>query len=64
VPINIDNQLEENGPAAALSYGVFRGVGRGFVRIGVGVFEMLSCPFRSRVLIQPEFLFAEKDIEP
>ena len=64
VPINIDRKLEESGPAAGLSYGTVRGVGRCLARIGVGVFEVLSFPFPSRVFMQPEFLFSEKDVEP
>jgi putative exosortase-associated protein (TIGR04073 family) len=45
------------GNAAAFSYGVVRGVGRTFARLGYGVFEVLTFPFpTSRGTYYPPYL--------
>ena len=36
---------EDEGNLAAAGYGVVRGVGRGFARFGVGLYEVLLFPF-------------------
>src|SRR6187455_1204737 len=44
----IQSQSEINdreGNAAAASYGVVRGIGRTFFRIGMGVYEVVTFPF-------------------
>src|SRR4029453_3790288 len=33
------------GNSAAWSYGIVRGIGRSFARLGYGIYEMVTCPF-------------------
>ena len=44
IPHNIAQVNEREGNAAALSYGVVRGIGRSAVRFGVGIYEVLFWP--------------------
>ena len=41
IPVTIGKVNEEEGNAAAASYGVIKGTGRAFARIGVGFYEAL-----------------------
>lgn len=43
--INIAEENERNGNAAAWTYGPVKGVGRFFFRMGAGVWEVASFPF-------------------
>lgn len=45
LPVNIARVNEREGNSAAAGYGVVRGVGRSYMRIHAGVFEILSFPF-------------------
>ncbi len=45
VPVTIAQVNDDEGNAAAASYGVIRGFGRGFARTGVGFYEFLLWPF-------------------
>ena len=45
VPVAIAQVNDDEGNAAAVSYGVIRGFGRGFARTGVGFYELLFWPF-------------------
>jgi putative exosortase-associated protein (TIGR04073 family) len=45
LPVQIARVNEREGNSAALSYGVVRGIGRSSMRIGAGLWEMLSFPF-------------------
>jgi putative exosortase-associated protein (TIGR04073 family) len=45
LPVQIARVNEREGNAAALGYGVVRGVGRSAMRIGAGLWEMFSFPF-------------------
>src|SRR5450432_1263343 len=44
IPVTIGNVNEDEGNAAALSYGALRGTGRAFARFGVGFYEALLWP--------------------
>ncbi|MBV9127641.1 MAG: exosortase system-associated protein, TIGR04073 family [Verrucomicrobia bacterium] len=45
VPDTIGQVNEDEGNAAAWTYGVIRGFGRGFARTGAGFYELLFWPF-------------------
>lgn len=45
LPVQIARVNEREGNAAALSYGVVRGVTRSYVRFHAGLWEMFSFPF-------------------
>lgn len=45
IPHTIGQVNTREGNAAAGGYGVVRGVGRGFMRFGVGIFEIVTFPF-------------------
>jgi putative exosortase-associated protein (TIGR04073 family) len=47
IPNSIGEMNEREGNAAALSYGVVRGVGRFFARLGYGFYEVVTFPFPS-----------------
>lgn len=44
LPATVGRINEREGNSAAVGYGVVRGVGRGFARFGVGVYEVLLWP--------------------
>jgi putative exosortase-associated protein (TIGR04073 family) len=45
LPVTMARVNEHEGNSAAAGYGVARGLGRSFVRFGVGFYEMLLAPF-------------------
>jgi putative exosortase-associated protein (TIGR04073 family) len=45
LPVQIARVNEREGNAAALSYGVVRGLGRSYMRFHTGLWEMFSFPF-------------------
>ena len=45
LPVTIARVNEREGNSAAAGYGVVRGVGRSYVRIHAGLFEIFSFPF-------------------
>ncbi len=44
IPVTIAKVNSDEGNAAAAGYGVIRGTGRGFARVGVGFYEALLWP--------------------
>src|SRR5699024_1696142 len=44
IPVTIGKVNEEEGNAAAATYGVIKGTGRAFTRLGVGFYEALLWP--------------------
>ena len=44
-PVQIARVNDREGNSAAFGYGVVRGIGRTTMRIGAGMWEMLSFPF-------------------
>jgi putative exosortase-associated protein (TIGR04073 family) len=44
IPVTIAKINTDEGNSAAASYGVVRGVGRGFARFGVGIYEFITWP--------------------
>lgn len=45
LPVQIARVNEREGNSAALGYGVVRGIGRSYMRIHAGLWEMFSFPF-------------------
>jgi putative exosortase-associated protein (TIGR04073 family) len=45
IPTTIQREINLDGDSAAASYGLIKGVGRTFVRMGVGVYEFVTFPF-------------------
>ncbi|HEY2615155.1 MAG TPA: exosortase system-associated protein, TIGR04073 family [Chthoniobacterales bacterium] len=45
LPVTIAKVNDREGNSAAAGYGVVRGVGRSYMRIHAGIFEILSFPF-------------------
>ena len=45
VPVTIARTNEHEGNAAAWTLGVIKGFGRGFARVGVGFYEVVTWPF-------------------
>jgi putative exosortase-associated protein (TIGR04073 family) len=45
IPVTIGKVNSEEGNSAAASYGVVRGTGRAFARLGAGFYEVLLWPF-------------------
>ncbi len=55
-----------DGPAAALSWGILKGVGMSFERLGVGLYEILTFPIPvpkdyAPIMTDPEFFFEEQN---
>ena len=68
-PMEVFEQIKrvnnDDGPMAACSYGVVKGVAMLFVRATVGVYEFVTFPFPvpkdyKPILTDPEFFFEEK----
>ena len=55
VPGNVVQVNQEDGPYAALTYGVLRGTFRCLVRESVGVFEVCTFPAGFKTIVKPEF---------
>jgi putative exosortase-associated protein (TIGR04073 family) len=47
LPVTMATVNTREGNSAAAGYGVVRGLGRSFVRFGVGFYEMVTAPFPS-----------------
>ncbi len=45
VPETANEINERDGNAAGFTYGVFRGLGRAFFRVGIGFYEVFTFPF-------------------
>lgn len=45
VPVTIAQTNEAEGNAAAWTFGVIKGFGRGFARVGTGFYEVVTWPF-------------------
>lgn len=45
IPVTMGKVNDQEGNAAAGGYGVIRGTGRAFARLGAGVYELLLWPF-------------------
>ena len=55
-----------DGPMAALTWGVLKGLGMSVVRLGVGVYEIITFPIPGPnhygpILSDPEFVFEESN---
>jgi putative exosortase-associated protein (TIGR04073 family) len=56
IPYNLCEMNEREGNAASASYGMVKGVGRFFARIGFGVYEVATFPFpTSRSSYRPPY---------
>jgi putative exosortase-associated protein (TIGR04073 family) len=60
IPIQVQYTLETQGSGAAATYGVVKGLGRFFMREGVGIYEILTFPIPYpkyyEPIMEPEFL--------
>jgi len=61
LPFSISTVNAQNGPVAAVSWGVLHGVGSAIARTSVGILEVLTFPFPLigvgyEPIMQPEFL--------
>jgi putative exosortase-associated protein (TIGR04073 family) len=55
-----------DGPMAALTWGVLKGIGMSFVRLGVGFYETVTFPIAGPnhygpILTDPEFVFEDSN---
>ncbi len=62
IPKSIQRELYDNGPAAAVTYGIFDGIYKFAMRAVVGVYEgatfVLPFPTDYEPIVEPEFLFS------
>lgn len=65
IPANIVDVVEEEGPIAALTYGIARGVAMAVLRTSVGVYELvtfiLPFPENYEPILEPEFMMGEEN---
>ena len=65
IPKSIHENLMDEGPAAAVTYGVLDGLYKSLVRMTVGVFEVATFPIpfpaEYAPIVEPEFLFSPDD---
>ena len=61
IPKRIQETGQTSGTAAALTWGLLRGLGHGFVRTAAGFYEFFTFPFPAppdyAPVIQPEYVF-------
>ncbi|MDP2913597.1 MAG: exosortase system-associated protein, TIGR04073 family, partial [Candidatus Omnitrophota bacterium] len=65
IPLQISRVNNSDGPMAAVTYGMLKGVGMTIVRAYVGAYEVVTFPFPvpkyfRPILTDPEFMFEEK----
>ena len=66
VPEQITRVNESDGPTAAITYGLLKGLGMMLVRAAAGVYEIATFPFPvpkdyKPLLTDPEFLLSDKN---
>lgn len=65
VPANIVDVVEEEGPIAAITYGIARGCAMAVLRTAVGVYELvtfaLPFPENYEPILEPEFMMGEEN---
>lgn len=67
IPIQITHTTESQGGGAGATYGVVKGIGRFFMREGVGIYELLTFPVPYpkyyEPILRPEFLWNDVDYD-
>jgi len=63
----IQETTQTSGAAAGFTWGLLRGIGRGFIRTAAGAYEFFTFPFPAppgyEPVIQPEYVFTEPPAE-
>ena len=63
VPKRVTETAHDQGTAAGLTWGVLRGIGRGFIRTAAGFYEVFTFPFPAppnyAPVIEPEYVFTD-----
>jgi putative exosortase-associated protein (TIGR04073 family) len=63
IPKRIHETTQTSGAAAGFTWGLLRGLGRGFIRTAAGAYEFVTFPFPAppgyEPVIQPEYVFTE-----
>lgn len=63
IPKRIHETTQTSGAAAGFTWGLLRGIGRGFIRTAAGAYEFFTFPFPAppgyEPVIQPEYVFTE-----
>ena len=64
IPKRIYETSAEQGAAAGWTWGLLRGIGRGFIRTAAGLYEVVTFPFPAppnyESVIQPEYVFVDE----
>lgn len=65
LPFQVSRINNSDGPSAAMTYGVVKGITMMVCRLSVGVYETITFPFPvpsgyKPILTDPEFMFEEK----
>lgn len=68
IPKRIHETTIESGAAAGFTWGLLRGLGRGFIRTAAGAYELVTFPFPAppgyEPVIQPEYIFVDESTVP
>lgn len=63
IPKRIQETSQTSGAAAGFTWGLLRGIGRGFIRTAAGAYEFFTFPFPAppgyEPVIQPEYVFTD-----
>ena len=66
IPKRIYETSQEQGAATGWTWGLLRGIGRGFIRTAAGLYEVFTFPFPAppnyASVIQPEYVFVDDAI--
>ena len=64
IPKRVSETSRAQGTAAGWTWGLLRGLGRGFVRTAAGFYELFTFPFPAppdyQPVIQPEYVFSDE----
>jgi putative exosortase-associated protein (TIGR04073 family) len=68
IPKRIYETTQTQGALAGWTWGLLRGLGRGFVRTAAGLYEVFTFPFPAppdyAPVIEPEYVFIDEGIKP
>jgi len=67
LPFAIDTEINETGVYKGIPFGIIKGLVRSTVRVGAGVYEVISFPIEVpedyAPILEPEFVFVKEDIK-
>ena len=67
IPKRVYETSQEQGTAAGLTWGLMRGVGRGFIRTAAGLYEVFTFPFPAppnyEPVMLPEYIFIDEGVK-